>query len=395
MTHHVLALVFAALVTAAPDPNHEILSAPFQATTDARSSSRLTSGNQTELLENGVVAFPQKHALIAGATAHLFVMTMQWAHDGTGIAFADALIAARARGVEVRCVVDGALADVRIVRKLRNGGVKVARYNPWYFGFGGRSGRMHEKVVCADFARATVGGMNIADGYALGNGQNSDYHDADIYVEGYAAVEVGRRFLELYTQLVASDAAARALYQSTSTLVQDPPAPAPGRDGHARLIVNEPDIGRHDVTDYYARAIRAAKTQVVWHVNNPQPREPILSELRGAGLRGVRVVIVTNSKKAYQAKSGWFAGWWQNWWIQTFDRPLLDSPGIEIWEMDTPIHSKALTIDGVMASIGSYNMGESSIERNTEQTIVSYDPATIRAVEEMFDRDLARARRVQ
>src|SRR5262245_942736 len=84
------------ILTQNPDPAHPILSAPFQADTDTRSHTRLTSGNTFELLENGVVSFPRKHALIATATSQIMVMTMQWNHDATGIAFADALVLAKA-----------------------------------------------------------------------------------------------------------------------------------------------------------------------------------------------------------------------------------------------------------------------------------------------------------
>ncbi len=383
------------VVTAAPDPGHPILSAAFQAATDMRSNSRLTSGNALELLEDGVVAFPRRTSIVRGATSHLFVTTMQWSDDATGHAFADEVIAAARRGVEVRCVVDGAVASPEIVIKLRRGGVRVARYNPWVFGFGGRSGRMHEKIVCADFSRAIVGGLNIADEYALGNGSGSRYHDTDAYVEGYGAVEVGRRALDLYTQIDRSDWRGRALLSATSSLVQHPPARAPGRDGYCRAITNEPDIGRHDLTDYYVRVLREARAQVLWHVNNPQPRDPILAELAAAGARGVRVVILTNSRTAYQARNGKIFGFFQDLWLDLFDRPKLAAPGIEVWEADTPIHSKAMTVDGVVASIGSYNLGKSSIRHNTETNLVIYDPAVVRAVEEMFERDLAKARRVQ
>ncbi len=383
------------VVTAAPDPAHEILSAPFQDETDLRSGARLTSGNRLELLENGVVAFPRKLALIAGATTHVMVMTMQWNHDPSGLAYADALVARARAGVEVRAVVDGALTDLRIVSRLRAGGVKVARYNPWLLGFGGRRGRMHEKILCVDLARATVGGMNVADDYALGDGiLTTRYHDVDLYVEGHAAGEVARRFLELYTFLDKTDAAAAALLGHVATFTQQPAAPAPGRDGHGRVIASEPDIGRDFIADYYVRAIRAARVQVLWHVNNTVPVDPLLSELRAAAARGVRVVIVTNSKVAYQGLQGRLNGWFGWRYVTLIERPKLYRAGIQVYEMDVPVHSKTITIDGVMASVGSFNFGESSIERNTEQVLVTYDPATVRAVEEMFERDLARARRV-
>jgi len=385
------------VVTSAPDPTHEILSAAFQAQTDARSQSRLTSGNSFELLENGVVSFPRKFALVATATAQVFVVTMQWSWDATGKDFADALIAKARTGVPVRAIVDGLVADPRIVSRLRNGGVKVARFNPWGFNLR-RDGRVHEKAVIVDWTRAIVGGMNIADGYALGNGLNGKYKDTDLFVEGYAAVEAARRFLELFVDLVPGDADARALLSTIDTHAQQPAAQGPAAAGFGRIVVHEPDRNRELITDYYLRCFRAAKRQILWHVKYAAPAEPLLSEIKGAAARGVRVVILTNSIEAYRQKGGSFTAFFLDIWTRRLNLDRLNSPGIEVWEYDHYIHSKALTIDGVMASIGSYNFDIWSVEKETEMTLVSYDPATVKTVEEMFERDLTRpgiVRRIQ
>ncbi len=244
--------------------------------------------------------------------------------------------------------------------------------------------------------------MNIGDAYSLGDGLKDRYHDVDLYVEGYGAGEIARRFLELYTSLDPGDAGAATLLANIGAHTQQPapPVPAPaggmaGWAGHGRTLVNEPDIGREYLTDYYLRAFAAARHQIVWHINNPEPVDPILGALKAAGARGVRVVVVTNSRAAYMARQGAVIGFFQDLWIRMIYRRKLRAPGIEVWEMDTPLHSKALTVDGVLASIGSYNLGESSIARNTEQVLITHDPAAVLAVEQMFDRDLARARRVQ
>ncbi len=388
----------ASVVTASPDPAHEVLSSSFQDATDVRSRSRLTAGNRLELLENGAVSFPRKHALIAGASSHVMVMTMVWKDDSTGRSLADALVQRARAGVAVRAIVDGRIADGDIVLRLRRGGVRVAQYNPGFLLFSGggpRSGHMHEKLVCADLRRAIVGGMNVGDSYALGDGFNDRNHDVDLLVEGDAAGEAAVRFLELYTSLAPGDGDATALLGSLRARATGAATPPPGRDGYARHIVNEPDLHREGVTDYYERVIRSARGQVVWHVNNLIPVDPLASELRAAGRRGTRVVIITNSKKAYQKRMGKLAGLFVYHGLKALYRRRVKSPGIEIHELDVPIHSKVLTVDGVLASIGSYNVGPSSVEKNTEQVLVTYDPPTVRAVEEMFDRDLARSRRVQ
>jgi cardiolipin synthase len=403
-----LAIVFAlstapaalaqSVITQSPDPAHTILCEAFQSETDFRSHTRLTSGNRLELLEDGVQSLPARLAMIATATSQIMVQTMLWNYDTAGKLYADALIARARAGVEVRAVVDGLLADPRIYHRLRDGGVKVVRYNPFGLGFvtNRRTGRMHEKVLCVDVDRAIAGGMNLANDYLLGGPQFPDrYHDVDLHIEGFGAVEVARRFLEIYTSLEPTDAPAHVLLASLAARQQSPPARGPVRDGTARSICNEPDLGNEFITDYYVRVLGEAKQQVVWHSNNPMPVDPLLQAAKDAARRGVRVVIVTNSRKAFLAKNGSLVGWIQDLIVRKIARDRLKNTGIQIYEMDRPIHSKTLTIDGVMASIGSYNFSFSSVDKNIEQAIVTYDPAIVRKVEEMFERDLATATRVQ
>lgn len=63
--------------------------------------------------------------------------------------------------------------------------------------------------------------------------------------------------------------------------------------------------------------------------------------------------------------------------------------------LDAPVHSKALVVDGVMASVGSYNLGSKSADTKLESTLVVYDPAAVAEVEAMLLRDLANSTRLR
>ena len=54
---------------------------------------------------------------------------------------------------------------------------------------------------------------------------------------------------------------------------------------------------------------------------------------------------------------------------------------------------KALTVDGVMASVGSYNFSSNS-DTNMESTIVTHDPDLVRDVETMLEADRLTSTRV-
>lgn len=387
------AVAQAQVITPAPDPAHTILSAPFQAWADGLPGGTLVAGNRFVLLENGVRSFPEKLALIASAREDVFFTTMLSKWDQTGRQLARALIDAAGRGVRVRCLLDGQRADPRFVYHLRQGGVQVALFNPW-FDFGGRKHRFHQKLVVADLRAAISGGMNSTDAYHLGDGNNDNYKDTDVRVDGDAAASASVVFLTQWLELKPNDAQARDLLARAPLWGPLPVAGGPtARTGCARFLLQESDRGSTAIHDYYERCFQESRRQVLWHVNNVIPTPALTAALTAATGRGVRVAVLTNSLRANIRRSGSIIGWVQYQFTRRHIRRLRGT-GIEVWELDVPIHSKALTVDGVLASIGSYNFSSSS-EKNLEATYVIHDPALITDVEAMFERDLNRANRVQ
>lgn len=385
-----LAMVATSPVHAQSPRQHPILSSAFQQAADTASGSRLTVGNRFGFLENGVQALPRMLALIGNAQHELWLTTMLFNNDSAGKQVSDALIGAAQRGVRVRVIADGRLASWRITRRLRRGGCFVERYNP-YWDIGGRTGRQHQKIVVADLSAAIVGGMNIADEYLFGTGNDDYYKDTAVEVRGFGAAEVARRFLELWTELDPLDTGAQN-YLALAGVWTQPQQVHQGDLGTGRYIVQHSDLGDDAIRAYYKMCFDVASSHIVWHVNNVRPAGEVLDGLRDAARRGVRVVILTNSKKAYMRRNGRLAGWFQYWAVRLIYQRRLRGTGIEVWESPVAIHSKALSVDGVMASVGSYNFSDHS-DQNLESNMICYDPQIIAAVEAMFVRDLRRSQR--
>jgi len=363
---------------------HPILTPEFQAQTDRDTDTRLTAGNRLELLENGSVAFPRKLELLAAATGTIRFSSMGAKRDETGTAFSDALIAAVGRGVEVRCIIDGRLSTPTFRSKLRKGGVEVAVFNKVLKR--DRKHRWHAKILVIDDDTAIVGGMNMSDEFNLGDGENEHFKDSDVQVEGDGARAAAIRFDELWRDLT-----------DKAPLEVAAPAPVPADappEGLARFVVQQGDLGETKIRDYYARCFAVAQDRIVWHVNNINPHGPAFEALQAAVGRGVRVVCITRSELATQRMAGKWIG---KAWYRTMSKKLevFVEAGIEVWEMDVGVHSKALVVDGVMASVGSYNLGSAKSDENLESTYVMHDPALIASVEAMLARDLARAQRVE
>jgi cardiolipin synthase len=376
--------------TASPDPNHPILSAAFNADVDRVTGSPLTRINRFRLLENGASAFPEKLNLVRNARHSVLFTTMVAGWDTTARQFADELVAAAQRGVQVRCILDGQRTDPRFARRLNRGGVKVATWNS-FVDFS-RAGRIHKKVVVADLSRAVTGGMNMKDEYNLGDGVNTDHYlDTDILVEGEGATLIARGFLGLYQELEPRDVGARALSAIANAVVTPI---ASGHVGAARYVLQDSDKGDLFVDDYYKRCFDAAREQIVWHVHAIIGNDPLSDAVKDAAARGVNVIFLTSSLKADQDRLGWLIGYFKYHGGRLLFRRKFRGSGVQVYEMDIAIHSKVVTVDGVMASVGSYNFS-TSVQKNIENAFVVHDPNLVRDVEDMFQRHLAQAKRVR
>jgi cardiolipin synthase len=70
--------------------------------------------------------------------------------------------------------------------------------------------------------------------------------------------------------------------------------------------------------------------------------------------------------------------------------------GIRIFELERrTLHAKTATIDGVYATVGSFNLDHWSDRRNLEVTVGLLDPAATAELERQFELDLAGAREVE
>ena len=71
----------------------------------------------------------------------------------------------------------------------------------------------------------------------------------------------------------------------------------------------------------------------------------------------------------------------------SFER-LLDC-GVKIWKFQpSMLHAKIMTVDGVLANIGSANLNARSTELDEEVNLVAFDAELVRVLDAQFDEDL-------
>ncbi len=153
------------------------------------SSMPLTAGNSVDVLINGDQAYPAMLDGIAKAQNSISLATYIFDRDSVGLQFVEALGAARARGVEVRVLVDGVGASYRwptIRRSLERVNVPIAYFLPtlvpWRLHYSNL--RNHRKLLVIDGQMAFTGGMNIREGNMQASTSRRAIRDVHFRLQG-------------------------------------------------------------------------------------------------------------------------------------------------------------------------------------------------------------------
>src|SRR5207253_7332837 len=73
-----------------------------------------------------------------------------------------------------------------------------------------------------------------------------------------------------------------------------------------------------------------------------------------------------------------------------YDRLL--EVGVEVWTFQpSMLHAKVMTIDGVVANVGSANLNARSMACDEEINVVALDPELVRVLDAQYDDDLERS----
>lgn len=348
--------------------------AALSAELDKISGTKSIPGNTLTPYIDGENAFPQVLKTIDGAKKSLTYDTFNYvAGDATTKEVTDHLIAAAKRGVKVSVLVD-AVGGREIppvmknseLQRLRDGGVDVRIYNPVDSLSDLDYHISHRKTIVADGTTAMVGGMNTGDEYFAGPDSPGRYHDAFAVLTGPAVQEVARDFADSWVADGGSP---------LPDWIANPPAtPAQPGGVPVRVVAHTQDDSNIRAT--YLAMIDNAKEQV--NVENSYPMsDDLVGALCAAAQRGVNVRYVIGSdggalglvsEKNYQK--------------------LLDA-GVHIYQYPTPIHMKALSVDGMAACVGSSNVDNASLSRNREIISLVEDPTWVKSFDDaIFNKDV-------
>lgn len=341
----------------------------------------LTGGNAVEVYEDGDTAFPAMIAAINCAERSIALATYIFNVDEVGLEFRDALVAAKARGVEVRVLVDavgGAHLGDSMVDLLQNDGVRACDFMPVARPLHALSFnlRNHRKLLIVDGAHAFTGSMNITVANRLADpGDAEPMRDLQFEIRGPVVRQLQQVFVDDWAF------AADEQLEGTTWF----PEIGSSGDSCLRAVPDGPDENFETIRLLIYGALAGATRTISIVTPYFLPDAALIAALNTAALRGVRVDIVLPEEGDSRLV---------RWASQTLYWQLLER-GCRIWLTPLPFdHSKFMSVDDAWTMIGSTNWDPRSLRLNFELNVELYDAEMGARMRRWFDARVESAREV-
>ena len=336
-----------------------------------------TEGNEITVLRNGDEIFPAMLDAIREATETVDFMTFVYWTGDIAVAFAEALRDRAADGVRVRVLLDaiGArLMDRELIARMEEAGVLVewfrtpTKVKPWEVNH-----RTHRKVLVCDEDVAFTGGVGIAEEWCGDARHEGEWRETHVRVRGPAVDGLRAAFAQNW---------AETGHQLCDERDRFPEQPTVG-DAVVQVVKGSAGAGWTDIGTMFDALIRSARSRLRLTTAYFVPDERFVDALCDAVASGVDVHILVpgphTDKRVVQ-----LAG-------EAVYEKLLDAGARVSCFQPTMLHAKVLTVDGVVAAIGSANFNSRSLAIDDEVNLVVLHEPTVAILDRHFDEDLLRS----
>ena len=359
------------------DHQFNVQSAEFRRSLDSLGPP-MVPGNTAVILDNGDEIFPAMTGAIRRATRSVNLESYIFRDDEAGRLFADALIEAARKGVEVRLLTDGVGSKLgKLAAEMTSAGVRLRTFRPISpFALHKVGKRTHRRVLVIDGKECFTGGLGIAKVW-LGNARNkTEWRDSMVQVTGPVTSQMQSIFAEDWTYTTGEILAGDKFY--------------PKLEPEGSILAQAIKISRGDASSlskmlYYV-AIQSAEKSL--RIQNAYflPDKQIRKALIDAVARGVDVQVIVPGRN--------------------IDIPMVRSTsrshygalllgGVKIYEYEpTMMHKKTMVADGIYSIIGSINFDVRSMHKNAEESFGFYDRGLGREMEQGFQDDLKKCHKV-
>lgn len=343
----------------------------------------LTDNNDIRIYTDGKEKF---HALIEEmkrAKKYIHVQYYIIRNDEVWQDIEKVLIEKAHEGVEVRVLFDSMGCRTMHKRdwdRLKREGIRVAEFFPAILGQLQMrvNYRNHRKIVVIDGKVGFVGGFNVGREY-IGKDEKFGYwRDTHLCIEGAAVTSLAVRFV-----LDWNYAAHENLF------LEDHLFEIPQYDRHGfdpvQIISSGPDSQTKTIHDNYLHLIHSARNHV--YIQTPYfiPDASILDALKIASKSGVDVRIMIPCKPDHP-----FVYWATYSYIGE-----MVAAGAKCYVYNNGfLHAKTLSVDGMVACVGTANMDIRSFGLNFEVNATIYSERTVQRLERAFENDMTMSTQV-
>jgi len=351
----------------------------FTTTLEGHVTTPVSSGNRATLLVNGDAIFPAKLAAIRGAKTSITYLEYFWGEGQIGSDIAEALADRCRAGVAVKVLLDGVgtlnMPGDHLAAMLR-AGCRVHTFRPLArLGLRRHNNRNHRRILVVDGRIGHTGGSGVSDKWT-GNGTAEDHwHDIDLHIEGPAVQWLQSAFAENWRE---------ATHEIIGGAAYFPPLTAAG-DVRLQIVASSPAAGSYAAYTMVLLAMASARRSIA--ITNPYfvLDEPMTAALLTAASRGVKVRVLTPGKIDHNLVRS----------ASRRDYGALIQGGVEIFEYQPSLlHAKTMVVDATWATLGSTNFDNRSFALNDELNVGIHDAGLARRMQEIFERDVERARRI-
>ncbi|HET9722453.1 MAG TPA: phospholipase D-like domain-containing protein [Actinomycetota bacterium] len=341
-----------------------------------------TEGNDVEVLRNGDAIFPAMLDAIGEARHTIDFLTFVYWRAEIGTAFAEALADRARAGVRVRVLLDGwgcRSIERSLLALMEEAGIQIRWFRPLTrLQLHKANHRTHRKVLIVDEAVGFTGGVGIADEWQGDARNENEWRDTHFRVRGPAVDGLRAAFLDnwIETDDVMFDQTIDRFPhqpQTGSTLIQ--------------CVRGASETGWSDISTLFLALLQLARERIRITTAYFVPDTELTERLCAAADRGVEVEILVpgpHADKRFVQLAG----------ESSFER-LLDR-GVRIWRFQpSMLHAKIMTVDGLVANVGSANLNARSTELDEEINLVAFDADLVRTLDAQFDEDLDRSEPIE
>ncbi|ADQ13588.1 cardiolipin synthase [Halanaerobium hydrogeniformans] len=337
----------------------------FQAKTTA-----LVGYNELKIYTNGSDKFNDLFNDIENAQEFIHVNYYIIQNDKLGDKLINLLAKKAAQGLEVRLLYDKMGCrnlSTHSLNMLEDAGAETAPFAPFILDINYRN---HRKNVIIDGQIGYLGGINVGEEYIGHSKRFADWRDTHLRIKGKNVDSMQHRFLLDWNFAYGKELFNEEKYFPPKNINDGSPV---------QIVSSGPDSKEQIIKSLFLKMIYGAEDNI--YIQTPYfiPDQPVLEALKNAARSGIDVKIMIPDRADHPFVYG------AN---HSFVGSLLESGARCFRYTKGFLHSKTISIDERILSIGTTNMDTRSFKLNFEINAFIYDKKVAKEHEEIFNNDL-------